>query len=155
MKYISSSLQFLHPFHFFLSGEQALCEKVIWLSRSSHSPADRRMSSLSFKPSNDSFYKPTCTETSECWRFVLKLRQVCKLNAACNATHSYNYNCENFNRNGEIVQFTWVASVQMRSKNNIKDPEIFFMQQQPECEMVRFTCIYEPIYNSFLSCWFV
>lgn len=59
-------LQFLYPFHFFLSGEQALCEKVIWLSWSSHSPADRRMSSLPFKLGKDSFYKSTCTETSLC-----------------------------------------------------------------------------------------
>lgn len=63
-------LQFLYPFHFFLSGEQALCEKVIWLSWSSLSPTDSRMSPLSFKLSKDSFYKSTCPETFLCGVFL-------------------------------------------------------------------------------------
>lgn len=68
-------LQFFHPFHFLLSGEQALCEKVIRLSQSSLSPADRRMSSLSFKLSNDSFYKPARIEASRCSAFFCSLTQ--------------------------------------------------------------------------------
>ena len=66
--------QFRQPFHSLLSGERGFVwKKVRWLSRSALSPADRPMSSLSFKLGNGSFLPASTHRHISAWHFSLPL----------------------------------------------------------------------------------